>query len=192
MSCILVGKILSATTFLCIPTSVLQDKAFHTTDVVFQCQCSWSSYAGFISQIYPTILECSVPHRKLFPNHHVLPLDSNKFSVNWVHVFFLMHARTKLQLTPPCWYNFPVSKTLPLPYTYVHKLNRYLAVSTSINDSGSTHMQPCSSGCYNRHSYYLTSFWYNTDTGHSFSQAALTCTLLPEQPLWTHIHIYDQ
>jgi len=45
----------------------------------------------------------------------------------------------------------------------------------------------CSSGCYNRHSYYLTRFWCNTDNGHSFSQAALTCTLLLEQPSYTHI-----
>jgi hypothetical protein len=45
----------------------------------------------------------------------------------------------------------------------------------------------CSSDCYNRHSYYLITFWYNTDTGHSFSQAVLTCTLLLEQPSYTHI-----
>jgi hypothetical protein len=45
----------------------------------------------------------------------------------------------------------------------------------------------CSSGCYNRHSYYLTTFWCNIDTGHSFSQAALTCTLLLEQPSYTLI-----
>jgi len=110
--CFLVGKIFSGTTFLCTPTSVL--KAFHTTDVVIQCQSSWSSYAAFISQIYSTILECSVPHRNLFPNHHVRPLDSNKFSVNWVCVFCLMHARTESHLAPPCWYNFPLSQTLPL------------------------------------------------------------------------------
>jgi hypothetical protein len=70
--------------------------------------------------------------RNLFPNHHVLPLDSNKFSVNWVCVFCLMHARTESHLAPPCWYNFPVSQTLPLLYTYVHNLNKYLAISTSI------------------------------------------------------------
>lgn len=44
-----------------------------------------------------------------------------------------------------------------------------------------------SSGCYNRNSYYLTTFWCNTNTGHSFSQAALTRTLLLEQPSYTHI-----
>jgi hypothetical protein len=31
----------------------------------------------------------------------------------------------------------------------------------------------CSSRCYNRHCFYLTTFWCNTDTGHSFSQAVL-------------------
>lgn len=186
MSCFLVGKILSGTTFLCIPTSLL--KAFHTTDVVNQCQSSWSSYVAFISQIYSTILVCSVPQRNLFPNHHVLPLDSNKFSVNWVCVFCLMHARNESHLAPPHWYNFPLSQTLPLLYTYVHNLNRYMAISTSILLWFYRHAtMRCSSGCYNRHSYYFTTFWCNIDTGYSFSQAALTCTLLLEQPSYTHI-----
>jgi len=183
--CFLVGKILSGITFLCIPTSLL--KAFHTTDVVIQCQSSWSSYAAFITQIYSTILECSVPHRNLFPNHHVLPLDSNKFSLNWVCVFtscmqelnhiFHLHAGITFHSHRDCHcftHMFTILTDIRpfqpayLLWSYIHATKR------------------CSSGCYNRHSYYLM-FWCNIDTGHSFSQAAFTCTLLLERPSYTHI-----
>jgi hypothetical protein len=111
--------------------SVLKDKAFHTTDIVTQCQCSWSSYVGFISQINSTILECSVPHGNVFLNHHALLLHSDTFPVNLVCISCLVHAGTESHLAPPCWSNFPVSQILPLLCTHVHNLHRHLAISTS-------------------------------------------------------------
>ena len=148
---------------------------------------SWSSYAAFITQIYSTILECSVPQRNLFPNHHVLPLDSNKFSLNWVCVFtscmqelnniFHLHAGITFHSHRHCHcftHMFTILTDIR-PFQPAYLLWSYIHATMR-----------CSSGCYNRHSYYLT-FWCNIDTGHSFSQAALTCTLLLEQPSYTHI-----
>jgi hypothetical protein len=188
VSCILVDKILCGTTFLCILTSVLN--AFYTTDII-QWQCSWSSHARFIIQIYSTILECSVPHRNVFPNHHELPIDSNKFSVNWVCVFCLIHARTEAHLAPPCWYthNFQVSHTA----TALHISSqpyRYLAISTS---TLTLVLHTCNQemlfwllqqALFLPH-HILVQYWQ-----WSFIFTSCTCTLLSEEPSYTVLIYY--
>jgi len=126
--------------------------------------------------------------RNLLPNHHVLPLDSNKFSVNWVCFFCLMHARTESHLHLQAGTTFQ-------PHRRYHCFTHMFTILTNIWPFQPVYLlwfyihatMRCSSGCYNRHSYYLTRFWCNTDNNHSFSQAALTCTLLLEQPSYTHI-----